>query len=297
MYLKLAIFVIACSAIGISGATAQSAEDLLKSMLQQGLGAKIGKARAGSAPRVPTANPRSPEIARIQTLLNSAGYPAGPPDGIAGRGTINAIMAFQRSLGNPATGALTPNEMRALEARAAGNGGRKATAEPVDQRKVQSLLSELGYDVGVVDGQWGPRSQRALDAFRSTEQSDLAGRPSAKDVALLKAAASPASEPMAEPGPVLTFRTDNARGDSLFSLPIVDNGANFQIAWASSESPPRQVSIVPVGPGDGGPADTWPFGNTSTINISAPQVPGSYEIQWIDRDDGSVRLRRPLVVR
>lgn len=48
-------------------------------------------------------------------------------------------------------------------------GGSDAAAEPLPPvRDVQQALSELGYDVGVVDGKWGKRTERALQAFQSS---------------------------------------------------------------------------------------------------------------------------------
>lgn len=43
-------------------------------------------------------------IARAQELLGQLGYDAGPPDGLAGPRTRNAISAFQHDRGLPETG-------------------------------------------------------------------------------------------------------------------------------------------------------------------------------------------------
>lgn len=53
-------------------------------------------------------------IADAQTLLNSMGYQAGPPDGVLGPRTRDAIRTFQRKHGVAATGAVTTELLRLL---------------------------------------------------------------------------------------------------------------------------------------------------------------------------------------
>lgn len=60
--------------------------------------------------------------AGIQAALNARGFDAGPVDGQPGRQTRDAILAFQRSLGHRATGALTRSEWETLTALARAPG-------------------------------------------------------------------------------------------------------------------------------------------------------------------------------
>jgi localization factor PodJL len=50
-----------------------------------------------------------------QTLLNRLGYNAGPPDGLMGPRTRNAIRSFERSVGWPETGRATPRLLNRMK--------------------------------------------------------------------------------------------------------------------------------------------------------------------------------------
>jgi len=54
------------------------------------------------------------ERRELQRLLNRAGFDAGTPDGVIGRGTEAAIRAFQQARGLPVTGEASPNLLAAL---------------------------------------------------------------------------------------------------------------------------------------------------------------------------------------
>ncbi len=154
-----------------------------------------GQERAAPSRRAPEAAPaQAPSSARydparqeameLQRNLNDLGFDAGPVDGLPGARTRAAVEAYQVSRGFAATGSLGPMQRVALEAEAArrGNGGAAGSAEILE---AQTYLRELGYDAGVPDGAWGPRSQQALEAFR--RDAGLAGgaAPSPGDLAAL----------------------------------------------------------------------------------------------------------------
>ena len=54
------------------------------------------------------------QMYEVQTALNYFGFPAGKPDGVAGRNTRNAVSQYQIHLGYPATGQLTEFERQFL---------------------------------------------------------------------------------------------------------------------------------------------------------------------------------------
>lgn len=54
------------------------------------------------------------DVRAWQKKLNFLGYDAGPPDGVFGERTKRAIAAYQRSIGAPVTGILTPLQQEAL---------------------------------------------------------------------------------------------------------------------------------------------------------------------------------------
>jgi localization factor PodJL len=53
-------------------------------------------------------------VKKIQTLLADAGYDPGPADGVAGPKTVDAVRAYQRTVGVPDTGAIDKNLMASL---------------------------------------------------------------------------------------------------------------------------------------------------------------------------------------
>ncbi|HEY9539703.1 MAG TPA: peptidoglycan-binding domain-containing protein, partial [Kiloniellaceae bacterium] len=54
-----------------------------------------------------------------------------------------------------------------------------ATYDRNDYARIQLLLEEAGHSPGPVDGQWGPRTQRALAAFQNDQGLRPSGKPDA----------------------------------------------------------------------------------------------------------------------
>lgn len=54
---------------------------------------------------------RGPDVAQVQRFLATTGFYSGPADGVAGGGTVDAIRAWQRSLGAPVTGVIQPGSV------------------------------------------------------------------------------------------------------------------------------------------------------------------------------------------
>ena len=61
------------------------------------------------------AGPADPDIAQAQSLLNKLGYDAGPPDGMMGPRTKEAIAAFQKANGQAPSGRVSPELLIELE--------------------------------------------------------------------------------------------------------------------------------------------------------------------------------------
>jgi curli biogenesis system outer membrane secretion channel CsgG len=75
----------------------------------QGLGTGGKLAVDGAKPEPPKASPPSGPVMPVkeaQERLNKLGYKAGTPDGLLGRGTVNALKEFQKDRGLPTTGSL-----------------------------------------------------------------------------------------------------------------------------------------------------------------------------------------------
>jgi peptidoglycan hydrolase-like protein with peptidoglycan-binding domain len=138
-------------------------------------------------------------VQQLQNMLATLGYLHGPADGAFGPVTRAAVMTFQRAHHLTADGIVGPQTWNALtqalgdssSGRTASRGGGIAlqtagktvdpgsTATPaypgqalrVGSRgsavtQVQQRLKALGYNVGTVDGVFGPQTASAVTAFQ-----------------------------------------------------------------------------------------------------------------------------------
>jgi len=65
---------------------------------------------------------------------------------------------------------------------------RSQQSSQLDQntaRQVQQQLQQQGYDVGQIDGRWGPKSQQALTNFQRDQNLNPSGRPDQQTMAAL----------------------------------------------------------------------------------------------------------------
>lgn len=63
--------------------------------------------------------------------------------------------------------------------------GQSAKLDQNTARQVQQQLQSQGYDVGQVDGMWGPRSRQALMDFQRDQNIRSTGRPDQQTMAAL----------------------------------------------------------------------------------------------------------------
>ncbi|MGR3608865.1 MAG: peptidoglycan-binding domain-containing protein [Sulfitobacter sp.] len=208
-------------AIGVAGglpiqASGQAAQDILNQVLRTpGVQDALRQQVPGTA-GVPTSRTTATGDARVreaQILLTEQGFDAGPPDGLMGRGTRRAIVAFQQSVGLPANGTLDAKTMSALKGQ---SETKPTTSVPLDFALVQKLLTDLSYQPGPIDGAWGRRSQDALDTFRSDTGQSVRGAPTEQDVIALRST-------LEEPSSNAVIQTVPAeKGAELDALPLVE---------------------------------------------------------------------------
>ncbi len=114
-----------------------------------------------------------PAVREIREILGGLGLLAEPTQ--ADRfddETARAVRAFQQSRGLTASGEVTEETWRALEAARWRLGARtlyQAFPEPLvgeDVRALQERLLEMGYDSGRADGIYGARTARAVAEFQ-----------------------------------------------------------------------------------------------------------------------------------
>ena len=135
-----------------------------------------------SAPAAPAKLPtlllgsRSSDVKTLQEMLNAKGYNAGSVDGIFGRNTRAAVIAFQNANGLAADGivgkltwAKLYDTTAALPAASTAAGTqpmvyRGSRGDAV--RRLQELLHKKGFDCGAVDGIFGSKTYAAVMAFQ-----------------------------------------------------------------------------------------------------------------------------------
>jgi hypothetical protein len=114
-----------------------------------------------------------PQVAGLQVALAAKRLYAGPVDALPGPMTASAIRSLQRQQGLPVTGTLTAATQKAL-----GRLGRPYFGQRVIKRGMvgwdvavlQFLLATYGFDVGTLDGRFGPQTQAALIAYQERRQ-------------------------------------------------------------------------------------------------------------------------------
>lgn len=106
------------------------------------------------------------QLRLVQQRLKVLGFDPGPIDGQSGPGTREAIRRYQRSIGHPETGELTPELLARLTAGDPPTGvdapAAKLASDAELTSEIQARLNSLGYSAGPTDGQPGPRTETAV---------------------------------------------------------------------------------------------------------------------------------------
>ena len=115
-------------------------------------------------------------VQAVQEQLLSLGLYGGPIDGVMTPETADAIEIYEREAGLPVSGEPSVGLLAALSAGADTAGPAPvAEAGAMSVRDMQRHLNARGYGPLAEDGQMGPRTQGALDAFAADQ--GLAGAP------------------------------------------------------------------------------------------------------------------------
>jgi len=190
------------------------------------------------------------DVRELQKALRKSGFTV-KVDGQFGSGTVHAVKRFQRAAQLTPSGTVGHKTVAALKAAARGqsadvSGGTapiRATSGPAkslgdripvkkgmhghDIRVLQDLLGNAGYDV-TIDGEFGGRTFRAVEAFEAAHSRPVDGELDAADIETLRAAAAagPAATPTAAApvnnGPRATVGADG--------LAVAPAGAPAQVA-------------------------------------------------------------------
>jgi N-acetylmuramoyl-L-alanine amidase len=108
----------------------------------------------------------------IQGRLTALGHATDPdPAGKFGEGTLRAVVEFQKAKGLHPDGIVGPETWRSLYEAGYRFGDRllflrRPMMRGEDVAEAQSRLSALGFDVGKIDGIFGPDTERAVLEFQ-----------------------------------------------------------------------------------------------------------------------------------
>jgi N-acetylmuramoyl-L-alanine amidase len=108
----------------------------------------------------------------IQERLDALGYSPDPDRrSLFSEGTRNAVRNFQRAKGLDVDGIVGPDTWRSLYEAGYRLGDRmlflrRPMMRGEDVSELQSRLNSLGFDVGKVDGVFGPTTERAIIDFQ-----------------------------------------------------------------------------------------------------------------------------------
>ena len=140
-------------------------------------------------------------VVEIQTILNKNGFNIGKVDGTFGPRTKQGVIAFQTSRGLGADGIVGPKTWAAL---------RDANPSPPTQREgdkgplvivIQTVLNNIHFNVGAVDGTFGPKTKQGVIAFQASRGLGADGIVGPKTWAALGEANRPPVEPPPDPIP------------------------------------------------------------------------------------------------
>jgi peptidoglycan hydrolase-like protein with peptidoglycan-binding domain len=204
----------------------------------------------------------SNDVKELQTLLNSKGYNVGIPDGKFGPTTKAQVILFQKANG------LTPDGIVGEGVRAFLNGTStitpttKTTTTPTiqttttstslnrtlklsmtgdDVKALQTFLNNLGYNVGIADGSFGPKTQSAVKLFQTANNltSDGSVGPMTRGIMNSSSISNSTNNQTSTSGCTSSLGFSTTTGKSCASAPIVStlgctSGALFSTVTGAS---------------------------------------------------------------
>ena len=122
-----------------------------------------------------------PTVEAVQRELALSGFYTGPVDGLQGRRTKTSIAAYQQASGLDPTGEASEeliDHIRLTREIVAASGmvdekGVPQSSDPI--RRVQTVLAELGYLPGTIDGFLGQQTRDAIRQFERDRHLPVTG--------------------------------------------------------------------------------------------------------------------------
>ena len=124
----------------------------------------------------------SDTVKELQKELQELGYHTGDIDGLYGAKTEEALKEFQKEAGITVDGKYGPATHKALLA-------ELGTQESEATKHIQSMLSDLGYYAGDINGTYDTATEDAVKAFQTEQGLTADGIVGPKTLAALEDAA------------------------------------------------------------------------------------------------------------
>ena len=142
---------------------------------------------------------RGSDVLKLQNTLLSLGFNPNGTDGKFGRGTENAVKAYQSARGLEADGKAGTATLTKLYDEASGQSGTSSSGTTTTTnpntlkygdsgdrvKELQNALVKLGYNTNGVDGRFGAGTQRAVISFQKSNGLKADGLAGSKTLELL----------------------------------------------------------------------------------------------------------------
>jgi peptidoglycan hydrolase-like protein with peptidoglycan-binding domain len=103
-----------------------------------------------------------PAVKDLQEALKTLGFDPGPVDGVFGEQTENAVKQFQQAREIPVDGVVGRVTWINIDEADQSHPVLTSGSIGLPVRRLQSRMSAVGFDMGGVDGRFGPKTEAAV---------------------------------------------------------------------------------------------------------------------------------------
>ncbi|HEV2897482.1 MAG TPA: peptidoglycan-binding protein [Pseudaminobacter sp.] len=103
-----------------------------------------------------------PAVKDLQEALKTLGFDPGPVDGVFGEQTENAVKQFQQAREIPVDGVVGRVTWINIDEADQSHPVLTLGSIGLPARRLQSRMSAVGFDMGGVDGRFGPKTEAAV---------------------------------------------------------------------------------------------------------------------------------------
>jgi peptidoglycan hydrolase-like protein with peptidoglycan-binding domain len=107
-----------------------------------------------------------PAVNDLQDALKALGHFSGPIDGVFGATTETAVKAFQQARGIAVDGIVGRVTWINIDEADQSEPVLKRGSSGLPVRRTQKRMSLVGYNVGGVDGRYGPKTEAAVKTLQ-----------------------------------------------------------------------------------------------------------------------------------